>query len=119
MDKIIMKNMAFFARHGVMDEEKRLGQRFYVDVTLYLDLKEAGITDDLTKTAHYGRIYNKIKDQIENKRYDLIEALAENICLEVLQNFNLIQKMKVQVKKPEAPVEGIFDYMAVEVTRER
>jgi len=119
MDKIIMKNMAFFARHGVMEEEKRLGQKFYVDATLYLGLGEAGKTDDLSKTAHYGLVYEKIKYQVENKRYDLIEALAENICSEILQNFDTVQAVKIQVRKPQAPVEGMFDYMAVEMTRER
>ena len=42
MDKIFLKNLAFFGFHGVLQEEKNLGQKFFVDVELSLDLKEAG-----------------------------------------------------------------------------
>lgn len=119
MDKIILKNMVFFGYHGVLEEEKSLGQKFHVDAILFLSLSEAGKTDDLTKTAHYGMVYETIKSQVETKSYDLIEALAENICADVFKQFPLIMKIKIQVRKPNAPVPGIFDYMAVEVERER
>jgi dihydroneopterin aldolase len=119
MDKIILKNMAFYGSHGVLEEEKKLGQRFFVDATLYLDLSQAGQTDDLNKTAHYGWVYETIKFQVEKMRYDLIEALAEHICDAVLKEFQIIERINLQVRKPQAPVVGIFEYMAVEIERER
>lgn len=119
MDKIILKDMVFFGYHGVLDEEKRLGQKFHVDATLFLSLEEAGKTDDLNKTVNYGLVYEAIKAQVEEKRYDLIEALAENICIDVLSGFALVEKIVIQVRKPNAPVVGIFDYMAVEIERNR
>lgn len=90
-----------------------------MDATLYLNLSDAGKTDDLRKTAHYGLVFETIKRQVETKRYQLIEALAENICSEVLKEFKEIDKIQVQVRKPQAPVVGIFDYMAVELERKR
>lgn len=119
MDKIVMKNMAFFGYHGVMNEEKVLGQKFFIDAQLFADLEKAGQTDNVTDTIHYGMVYALIKDTVENERYDLIEALAERICSRILHDFPGVISITLKVKKPEAPVPGIFDYMGVEIERKR
>ena len=54
MDKVFLKNVEIFANHGVFQEEKTLGQKFILDIELFLDTKEAGLTGDLTKSVHYG-----------------------------------------------------------------
>lgn len=119
MDKIIMENMAFYGYHGVMEEEKKIGQKFFVDVILYLDLKKAGETDDLNNTVNYGLVYEAIEKIVKGERYHLLEALAERISNEILKSFQEIQKINIKIKKPEAPVAGIFDYFAVQIERER
>ena len=119
MDKIILSNLGFYGYHGVLDAEKIIGQKFFIDAELYLDTKEAGINDDLNKSVSYADVYEIIKNITENKKFDLIEALAENIAHEVLSKFNLVQSIMVRVKKPEAPVSGIYDYFAVEIRRDR
>lgn len=119
MDKIILSNLGFYGYHGVLDAEKIIGQKFFIDVELYLNTKEAGINDDLNKSVSYADVYEIIKNITENKRFDLIEALAENIAHEVLDKFNLVNSIMVRVKKPEAPVSGIYDYFAVEIRRDR
>ena len=102
-----------------MEAEKVLGQKFFIDAELLLDTKEAGKSDDLTKSVSYADVYEIIKDITENKRFDLIEALAETIAKEVLDSYSMIQSIMVRVKKPEAPVSGNFDYFAVEIRRGR
>lgn len=119
MDKIILSNLGFYGYHGVLEAEKVLGQKFFIDMEIYVDTKEAGQTDDMNKSVSYADVYNLVKDITKNKRFDLIEALAENIACEVLNKFSLIQGIVVRVKKPEAPVSGIFDYFAVEIRRDR
>ena len=52
MDRIIMKNLAFFGYHGVMEEEKTLGQKFFLDIEIYADLSKAGESDDVLDTIH-------------------------------------------------------------------
>ena len=96
-----------------------MGQKFFIDAEIFLDTKEAGRTDDLTKSVSYADIYEIIKDITESKRFDLIEALAETIAKEVLDCYSMIKSIMVRVKKPEAPVNGIFDYFAVEIRRDR
>ena len=73
----------------------------------------------MTKSVSYADVYEIIKDITENKRFDLIEALAETIAKEVLDSYSMIQSIMVRVKKPEAPVSGNFDYFAVEIRRGR
>lgn len=119
MDKIIMKNMAFFGYHGAMDEEKKLGQKFFVDAILYLDLREAGKSDCLNHTVHYGLVYEAIEQIMKNERFDLIEAVAERLAEVILKSFPPIEKIEITLRKPEAPVSGIFDYIAVQIERER
>ncbi|NLT96109.1 MAG: dihydroneopterin aldolase [Clostridia bacterium] len=119
MDKITLKNLVFFGHHGVLDEEKTLGQKFYVDLELFLDLKQAGISDNLEETVNYADVYQLVKKLVTEFRFNLIEALAESIANRILLNFEKIQEVKVAIRKPEAPVPGIFDYMAVEIRRKR
>ena len=119
MDKIILNNLGFYGYHGVLSEEKSLGQKFFIDVELLLDTKKAGKSDDMNQSVSYADVYDVIKDITENKKFNLIEALAENIASEVLEKFTLINQIMVRVKKPEAPVRGMFDYYAVEIRRDR
>lgn len=119
MDRILMKGLAFHGYHGVLKEEKKLGQRFFVDIILYVDLKKAGETDDLNYTVNYEAVYVMIEKIIKNEQYNLLETLAEKICGDVLNSFDMVQKVDVKIKKPEAPVAGIFDCFAVQIERER
>jgi dihydroneopterin aldolase len=119
MDKILMKNLSFYGYHGVLPEENKLGQKFIVDAILYLDLSEAGCSDNVDDTVSYAEVYEIIKNQVTAKQYQLLEALAENIAKEILQKHSKVQEIELTVKKPEAPVNGIFDYFGVEIRRKR
>lgn len=115
-DKIIMKGMQFFGRHGVFPEEKAMGQKFIIDLKLSLDLQEAATTDDLSHAPNYADIYSDVKAITTLKSFNLIEALAEAIADHILANYK-VKKVKVKVKKPHAPISGIFEYMGCEIER--
>lgn len=119
MDKIILKDLEFYGYHGVFPEEKKLGQRYQVDVIMGLDLKEAGKEDNLQKTVNYAQVYTGIKNIVEEKIFELIEALAEEIADFVLVDFQRVQWVKVEVRKPQAPIPAIFGHVAVAIKRER
>lgn len=119
MDKIIMKNLLFYGYHGALPEEQKIGQKFVVDAELYLPLDKAGMSDDLNETVDYGAVYNVIREIMTNSRFKLIEALAEHICTNVFAVSPLIRKVVLTIKKPEAPIEGIFDYFGVTIERVR
>ncbi len=117
MDQILMKGLQFYGYHGVMEAEKTLGQKFTVHVTLDCDLKQAGLTDDLRKTVSYAVLYSIVETNVTKKKFDLIEALAENIAMDLLNESALLRRVIVEVEKPEAPVQGIFKSFAVRIER--
>jgi dihydroneopterin aldolase len=118
-DRIVLANMSFQARHGVADREKVEPQRFEVDVELGLDLQPAGLDDDLAQTVDYGPVYDTVRQIVESTTYNLLEALAEAICHELLAEQPGIREVTVRVRKPEVRLGGPLDYSGVEITRRR
>lgn len=119
MDKIRMQRMEFYGYHGVFPEETKLGQQFYVDLTLYVDLRIAGQSDDLNDTVNYAHIYQTTKEMVQGAPFRLIEALAENIATKLLTNYTKIIELTVSVIKPHPPFDIHFDGVAVEIHRKR
>lgn len=119
MDKLSMKNMAFYGNHGVFPEENKLGQRYYVDIELYFPLDKPGNSDRIEDTVNYAEVYELIRRIVEQKTFKLIEALAEAIASEVLQTYTNINEITVRVLKPHPPVAIHFDGVAVEIHRKQ
>lgn len=118
-DRIVLAGMTFQGRHGVYDEEKHTPQRFEVDLELLVDLAPAGRADDLAKTVDYGRVYATTRRVVEDTSHDLIEALAEAIAREVLDEHDLAREIVVRVRKPEVRLGGPLAYAGVEIRRAR
>jgi dihydroneopterin aldolase len=118
MDKIILEGMEFYGYHGTTPEEKSLGQRFILDVELFLDLQPAGISDDLSRTVNYAQVFEAVQSIVCGHPYQLIEALAEAVAQALLEQFPVAEIM-VRVKKPQAPVPGRFTWVAAEITRKK
>lgn len=116
MLKIKLINMQFYGNHGATAEEKKLGQTFQADVIVYLSehIKE----DNLERTVDYVEIYNIVKNEIENKKYNLIEFLAESIAEKIHNTYSkLIIRIIVRIRKPAVPINGILDYAEAEIDR--
>lgn len=111
--------MEFYGYHGVFPEETRLGQRFIVDLMVEADLKPAGESDDLALSINYGELYHLCKDIVEGAPFKLIEALAEKIADRCLSQFTLAMSCTVKVIKPDPPIPGHYESVAVEITRSR
>lgn len=111
---IELKGMEFYAYHGVIAAEKVLGQRFWVDVTLYGDFREAMLSDDLAQALDYTQVYRIIKEIMQGKQVNLLEHLAYRLA-ETLAALPMVKKVKIKVKKPEVPLAGILDYVGVEI----
>src|SRR3954447_8289037 len=103
-DRIFLTGLAFFGRHGALPAERELGGRFVVDVEALLDLCPAGTRDDLAATVDYAAMYERIRRQVEDTRYDLLEALAEHLAADLLAAFPLLDALTVRVHKPGAPI---------------
>ncbi|MEW6087798.1 MAG: dihydroneopterin aldolase [bacterium] len=118
MDKIVLKDMVFHGFHGTKDFEKEIGQKIVITIELFLDLKKSGKTDSLKNTVDYQEIYKLINNVQAGKKYNLLEALAETIADEILK-IGVINKLYLQIKKPQVLLGGQLDYVAVEICREK
>ncbi len=112
---ITLKNCAFFARHGVHDEEEFLGQRFFVDAILDVEPGTALVDDSIEDTVHYGIAFTEIEKIITGRRRYLIEALALEVAQTLCKRFPQIRRAEVSIRKPNAPVPGVLDYVEVTV----
>ncbi|KON66566.1 dihydroneopterin aldolase [Peribacillus butanolivorans] len=119
MDKIFVNKMEFYGYHGVFPEETKLGQRFKVDLTVEADLAKAGKSDELEDSINYGELYEVCKGVVEGKPFKLVEAVAEEIASELLNKFSSIEKCTVKVYKPDPPIAGHYESVAVEIVRGR
>lgn len=117
MDKIYIKDLEVYGFHGVNQQEKDMGQRFLISLELFLSLREAGESDDLNKTVSYAQVCVDVEEQFKKKKYDLIEKTAEKLAEFVLLNYELVNRVKVKIKKPWAPIGKPLDHVAVEIDR--
>ncbi len=112
---ITLKNCAFFARHGVYNEEQTLGQRFFVDAVLTVDGGKSLDTDSIEGTVDYGEAFTVIEAIVTGTRRYLIEALALEVARALVDGFAPVTAASVTIRKPNAPVAGILDHVEVTV----
>ena len=118
-DRIALVNMRFEGRHGVLAEEQAKAQPFEVDVELYLNLKPAGLADDLARTVDYREAFRICREVVEGPSVGLIETLAEQIASRRLIAFEAVavSEVVVRVRKPNVALPGDLDGAAVEIRR--
>ena len=105
-----------FGHHGVFDHERRDGQDFVVDITLWLELSAAVASDDIADTVHYGQLAQLAAGIISGPPRDLIEAVAGEIADEVMRVYP-VHAVEVTLHKPSAPIPLDFGDVAVTIRR--
>jgi len=117
LDKINIKNLEVFARHGVLPGENVLGQKFLISATLYMDLRQAGKSDELTRTLDYSELCCIIKAFVEDNTFRLIETVAERLAEKLLIENPLLQRIWLEIKKPWAPIAIPLEMVSIEIER--
>lgn len=118
-DRIALRGIRAWARHGVLEHEQRTGQPFLVDVVLEVDLSSAGASDDLADTVDYGAVAATVHDRVTATTHALVEAVAADVADAVLLQDGRIEAVEVTVHKPHAPVTVDLDDVAVTIRRSR
>ena len=118
-DTIFIKGLVIHARHGVMDHETEVGQRFVIDLELYSDLTEPSRSDHLADTVSYANVVTTAVAAFKNTNYKLLERAAGAVADAILATFPRIRSVKVTVHKPHAPIAAIFEDVGVVLTRSR
>ena len=116
MDKIRLKNIIFYAHHGFYKAERELGQKFEVDIEATCDLSKSARNDDLEQTIDYRRIYTIAHDVFQRNKFKLIETVASKIADGVLE-IEVIGSVTIRVRKPHVPLNGLLDFVEVELER--
>ncbi|WVZ17861.1 hypothetical protein V8G54_010843 [Vigna mungo] len=118
-DKLLLRGLSFHGFHGALPEERKLGQKFVVDIDAWMDLKRAGKSDNLSDTVNYADIYDIAKEIVEGSAQNLLESVAEKIAVMTLTDHEQISAVRVKIEKPHVAVHGPLDYLGVEIFRRR
>jgi dihydroneopterin aldolase/2-amino-4-hydroxy-6-hydroxymethyldihydropteridine diphosphokinase len=118
MDKITIKGLEVYAHHGVYPEENRLGQKFTVNVTLYMNTRKAGVTDELEDSVDYGSVCHEIHEFLREHTFHLIEKAAEALAEHLLKQNVLLDGIDIELCKPWAPIGLPVQEVSVSIHRE-
>ncbi|MPZ39074.1 MAG: dihydroneopterin aldolase [Rhizobiales bacterium] len=118
-DSIYVTGLALHAFHGVMDHEATVGQTFYIDLMLDIDLTQASRSDKIADTVGYDQVVDVASRTFCAQRYRLVEAAAGAIAEAILTEFPAVTSLRVTVHKPHAPVAATFSDVGVTIRRAR
>ncbi|BBY56249.1 dihydroneopterin aldolase [Mycobacterium koreense] len=117
-DRIELRGLRVRGHHGVFDHERRDGQDFVVDVTVWLDQAAAAASDDLADTYDYGALADRAVTIVAGPARNLIETVAAEIADDVIADAR-VDAVEVSVHKPQAPIPHTFTDVAVVARRSR
>ena len=109
---IRLNKMKFYAFHGVMEQEQKVGNTYMIDLKLYADLSKASETDNLDDTINYAEIYNIVKAEMEIPS-KLLEHVAGRILRKIKTAFSGIEKVEICLAKERPPMGGEVESAAV------
>jgi 7,8-dihydroneopterin aldolase/epimerase/oxygenase len=118
-DWIRVRGVEFYGFHGVSAAEREVGHRYVVDVDIELELQEAGLTDDLSRTLDYAQAIALILRIGQGASVFLMERLAQQIAEALLETFPPARSVRVAVSKRLPPVNAVALSAGVEITRTR
>ena len=117
-DRIELRGLTVRGHHGVFEHERRDGQDFVIDITVWIDLAPAAASDDLADTVDYGGLAKRAADVVAGPPRNLIETVAAEIADGVMTDERLYA-VEVVVHKPDAPIPLTFSDVAVVARRSR
>jgi dihydroneopterin aldolase len=117
-DRIELRGLTVRGHHGVFEHERRDGQDFIVDITVWIDLAAAAASDDLADTLDYGALAQRAAAVIAGPPRDLIETVSAEIAEDVMTD-ERVHAVEVVLHKPNAPIPLTFSDVAVVARRSR
>ncbi|HEX6221075.1 MAG TPA: dihydroneopterin aldolase [Acidimicrobiia bacterium] len=117
-DRIDLKGIEVYAKHGVLEHEQEKAQVFTADVTVFTDLGPAGESDDLADTLDYSELALEVREVIGAESYKLIETVAARVADAVMSHPRVAGTI-VTIHKPGAPIDLVFEDVSVTIERQR
>lgn len=119
LTRISVRDLCLFAHHGVLPEETRLGQRFFINMDVLAEIDQAINHDDYAQAVCYSELCRIACGVSQHANFQLIETLADHIALAVLEHYSQIIEVHIEIRKPSAPLPYTVREVAVEVTKKR
>jgi dihydroneopterin aldolase len=118
MTAIELAGIELHGYHGVLEEERRDGQRFVFDV--WLDVPDGtGASDRIEETIDYREVAALVREVSDGRQFRLLEALAAALAEAMLARFPAVDAARVRVRKPQVELDPPVEYSAVTVERRR
>lgn len=118
-DRIWIEGLEFYAYHGATDEEQQVGHRYVVDLVIEVSTRAAGLSDRLEDTVSYSEVAQAVMKLGTESRFRLMEALAEQMAVMVLEQHPAVQAVRVKVSKRLPPAGVVMEKAGVEIIRRR
>ena len=119
MDQLRIKDLEIYAYHGVFPAEKELGQRFVLDLWVDYEMTRAARTGDLEASIHYGILAEQLTEWMQAEKIDLIETVAFQLVQKIFESYSFVEKVRLELKKPWAPVPLPLETCSVTIEREK
>ena len=119
MDQLRIKDLEIFAFHGLFPSEKELGQKFVISASLSYDMTKAATELELESSVHYGELCQQWTTWFQEKSEDLIETVAYKLVERTFEAYPIVQEIKLELKKPWAPVHLPLDTCSVTIHRRK
>ena len=118
-DLVFIEGIKFHGYHGLTRQERQIGVRLSVDVTLEVDLTRAGRTDRVADTVNYQRVHARVVELGRGHSHHLLESFASNVLDALLDDFPAVQRIVLRVRKETPVLDGIVDSVGVQMERAR
>ena len=117
-DRIELRGVEVYARHGVLESEQEKAQVFKVDVIAFTDVSAPAATDDLADALDYSTLAMEVREVVGSESHRLIETVASRVADVVMGHPN-VNRSVVTIHKPDAPIDVVFEDVSVTVERTR
>ena len=118
MDKIYLKNIKIYAYHGCMEEEKKIGSDYLVNLIVHADLSLSCKSDELKDTVDYVALLDIVKKQMK-MRANLLENVADRVVIKIISQFPSVKKAVIKIAKLNPPINGDIDEVVIRREKKR
>ena len=118
MDKIYLKNIKIYAYHGCMEEEKKIGSDYLVNLIVHADLSLSCESDELKDTVDYVALLDIVKNQMK-MRANLLENVADRVVNKIISKFPSVRRAVVKIAKLNPPINGDVDEVVIRREKKR
>lgn len=117
MTTIKLEGLDFYAHHGFYEEERKIGNKYTVDVVVTMGEVDF-VDDDLEKTVNYEQVYQIVSAQMKVST-KLLETIASKVNQKILDSIPLVSTVETTVSKHNPPIKGVCQFAKVSILKKR